>query len=95
MAKISAQGSTGKVSTAGRVTTGSIGGAASATVVFTLPTAMPDTSYTVAVSVEESNFDLSVRGVVSKTASTVSVRVTNNNAVTARTGTLHVFAIHD
>lgn len=81
--------------TAGRVTTGAIAGAGSVAVVLTLAAAMPDLNYTVAAAVEDVNFDLSVRSVVSKTTTQVTVEVVNNNAVTARTGILHVIAVHD
>ena len=87
---------TDKVRTA-RVSTGSIAGAAQVSVTFNWPTPFADSNYTVSVSVVEAQVSntLEVLKVVGLTPSAVEVRVINNDAVTARTGTLHAIAIHD
>lgn len=82
-----------------RVATGAVAAvtAVDVTVTWTLPFA--DTAYTVTVSIEETaggvGNSLQVRRIKSKTASAVVVQVFNNEAVTARSGTLHAIAVHD
>lgn len=51
---------------------------------------MPSADYTVNVALEDSTGDMRLIGVSSKTATQVVVRVQNVNAITARTGTLHL-----
>lgn len=81
-----------------RVTTGSIAGASSASVTITWDTAFADANYTVTVGVLEADATtttLRVHHIVSQSPTAVVVLVANDNAVTAKTGTLHAIAIHD
>lgn len=80
-----------------RVTTGSIAGTSSAEVTVTWTQAFADTNYTVAVDVVEGTATtdtIRILKIVSFSASQVVIRVHNDNG-TARTGTLHLTAIHD
>lgn len=80
-----------------RVTTGSIAANATAMVVVTWGTPFADTAYTAVVVVLEGQLaaTLKVEKIVAQTASSVTARVVNSDALTARTGTLHAIAIHD
>lgn len=81
-----------------RVTTGAIAGGATADVTLTWTTAFADANYTVTAEVVEGTAamnTLTVRKIVSVTAAAVVVRVENQDGLNARTGTLHVIAIHD
>jgi hypothetical protein len=86
---------TGTVVTRLRQTTGSIAGGADANVAINFPQAMTSTAYTVSATVENSDGDLTVRCVLSRMVNGVTVRVRNNNTLTARTGTVHVLVIAD
>jgi hypothetical protein len=77
-----------------RAATGSIAGGATATVPVSF-SGFADTNYTASAEVEDSNGELQVRGITARTASSVTVRVANLNTLTARTGTVHLIAIHD
>lgn len=79
----------------GRVTTGSIAGGGSGSITVTFAPVMADTNYTVAVTVENAANDLRVLVVTAKTASSVTVAVSNSDAINAATGTVHVLAVHD
>lgn len=80
-----------------RVSTGSVAGGASVNV--TAPFAVPfvDTNYTVTAAVEEGTAgdNLRVRKVLSRATNSVTVLVANSDTLNARTGTVHVLAIHD
>lgn len=81
-----------------RTTTGSVGIGSTVLVTVTWTTAFADANYTVQASVVDStttSLSLSVVHVESVSASAVTVRVLNNSATTAITGTLHVLAVHD
>lgn len=84
-----------KTATTARVTTGSIAAGAFANVTVTLPTAQATTSYTATTTVEDSNGDLTIRGIVSRTTTQVVVRVQNTSALNARTGTIHLLTWSD
>lgn len=80
-----------------RQTTGSISGLSSGLVTVTWANAFADANYTVCASVEDSTTNtasLSVYHIETISASAVAIRV-QNEAVGAKTGTLHVIAIHD
>ncbi|MBW3663582.1 MAG: hypothetical protein KY469_10825 [Actinobacteria bacterium] len=79
-----------------RVATGSIGATGEADITVTFPTAFPDTNYTATaiVEIDDPGESLRVRRMRVKTADSCVVNVVNN-AITSRTGTLHVIAIHD
>lgn len=79
----------------GRATTGSVVGGGSGSITVTFAPVMADTSYTVAVAMENSANDLRVLAVTAKTASSVTVTVSNSDAINAATGTVHVLAVHD
>lgn len=79
----------------GRITTGSITALTTTNVTYTWTTAFADTNYTVNASVLEANGELEVVGIISTSTTTVVVAVKNTNVSTARTGTLHVMAMHD
>jgi len=82
-----------------RTTTGSIALSSSAAVTVTWTTAFTDANYTLCgVEVVEADTDvltLHVDHVESISASAVVVRVENRDAGAAKTGTLHVCAVHD
>jgi hypothetical protein len=86
--------SAGRATRSARVSTGSIGGGAAATVTASFGE-FADLDYTAVVVVEDSNGDLQVRSITARTASSVSVRVANLNSLSARTGTVHVLVTHD
>lgn len=79
-----------------RVTTGSIAGSGSANVTVNFA-AFSDTNFTVSAEVEEATAgdSLRIRKVLSRTAGSVTVLVANQDTLNARTGTVHVLAIHD
>lgn len=81
--------------TAARLTTGSITQGTLTNVTVTLPTAHADSNYTAVATVEDSNGDLTVRGIVSRTTTQVVVRVQNTSALSARTGTIHLLTWSD
>lgn len=95
MARIAVEGSGGKRAAAVRQTTGSVAGSGAVSVVLVLPQAMASTSYTAVAVVEDSTGDLTVRAVLARTTTDVTVQVRNTNAVTARTGTVHLFVQAD
>lgn len=79
------------------ITTGSISSSSSAAVVVTWGTAFADTNYTVTCSVVEADTDtatLQIDHIEAVVAASVTVRVENENAGAARTGTLHCMAVH-
>lgn len=79
-----------------RVSTGSIVANATSSISVSWPVgSFIDTNYSVFATVEDSNNDLRVLNVTSKAVGSATVRVQNTNGSNARTGTLHVFAIHD
>lgn len=80
-----------------RVTTGSVAGGGSVDVTVTWPTPFADSNYTAVASIEEGTAgdSLRVRKVVSRAAGSVTVLVANSDALNARTGIVHVIAIHD
>lgn len=82
---------------AARVATGNVPAAGTVDVVVNFPQAFPDLAYTVEAAVEEATAGdtLRIRKIVSKTAGSVTVRVANQDALVARSGTLHVLAYHD
>lgn len=57
--------------------------------------AFADLNYTAAAVVQEANGELTARAITARTEDSVTVLVANLNTLTARTGTLHVIAIHD
>lgn len=79
-----------------RVTTGAIAGGGSANVTVNFA-AFSDTNFTVSAEVEEltAGDSLRIRKVLSRTASSVTVLVANQDTLNARTGTVHILAIHD
>jgi hypothetical protein len=80
------------------VTTGSIAANSAADVTVTWPAAFPNTNYTATVTVQEANnSSLVALRIKSQTASSITVRVENQEGVlgAARTGTLHAIAIAD
>jgi hypothetical protein len=77
-----------------RASTGSIAGGATGDVTISF-SGFADTNYTALGQVEETNGELQVRGITARTASSMTVRVANRNTLMARTGTVHVLAIHD
>lgn len=83
----------------GRVTTGSINASTSAAVTLTWGgSAFANTSYTVTCDVLEATTSLNtlhVHHIESQTTTTVVVRVNNDDAGGAHTGTLHCIAMHD
>lgn len=81
-----------------RVTTGSIGGGGTAAVTITWATPFSNANYTVSAAVVEATattLTLRVHHVESVTAAAVVVRIINDDAVNAKTGTLHVIATQD
>lgn len=81
-----------------RVTTGAIAGGASAEVTVTWATAFADANYTVVTSMLEATTgtnSLRIRHIVSKTAAAIVVRVTNDDAINAKTGEIQASAFHD
>lgn len=85
----------GKIRTK-RVTTGSVAGAGEATVAVTWDSPFADTDYTATVSVvDSSTIGVQVERILTQTASALTVRVHNEDAIGAHTGTLHAVAIHD
>lgn len=77
------------------VTTGSVAGSATAVVTVTWDTPFANTNYVVVAEVLETTAAASLRvdKIQSLSTSAVTVRVTNADAVTARTGTLHLLAV--
>ena len=80
----------GAIQRAEDFSTGSIAVATTTTVTLTWATAMPSADYAVNVTLEDSTGDMRLIGVSSHTATQVVVRVQNMNAISARTGTLHL-----
>lgn len=81
-----------------RVSTGSVGAAASAAVTLTWTTAFADANYSVTCSLQEataSTSTLRVHHIESVAAASVVVRVVNDDGAAAHTGTLHCTAVHD
>lgn len=80
-----------------RVSTGSVAGGASVNVVVPFAAPFADTNYAVSAAVEEGTAgdSLRVRKVLSRAAGSVTVLVANSDTLNARTGTVHVLAIHD
>ncbi|HDZ38406.1 MAG TPA: hypothetical protein ENH62_09000 [Marinobacter sp.] len=81
-----------------RITTGSIGSSSSAAVTVTWGTAFADANYTVNCSVQQGDTDtatLQVDHIETVTTASVVVRVENEDAGAAKTGTLHCQAVHD
>lgn len=81
-----------------RVSTGSVAGGATAAVTITWDDAFADTDYTISAVIEEATAGTStlrVHHVESRAVSECVVRVVNDEAVSARTGTVHCIAIHD
>lgn len=78
-----------------RGTTGSIAGSGTVDVQFNFATAWPDVNYTVSREIEDATGELRVLCLISKLVGSVTLRIQNTNAVTARTGTIHITAVHD
>ena len=95
MARLGVSGSSQAIVSHGRAATGSVLGAANATVAVTLVPPMADTDFTVSAAVLDAANNLRVLNVVSQTASTVTVRVNNSDAINAASGTVNVLAVHD
>ena len=79
----------------GRATTGSVAGGGSASVVVTIAPTMADTNYTASAAVQDAANDLRILAVTAKTTSSVTVAVSNSDAINAATGTVNVLAVHD
>lgn len=95
---ISQPGGGGAVTKAQRVTTGSIAGAATAAITITWASPFADANYSVSAALVEATATtatIRIHHVESISAANVVVRVVNDDAVVAKTGTLHVVAIHD
>lgn len=91
-------GFSGQSTKAQRVTTGSVAGAASVAVTLTWTVPFADANYTVSASLVEataSTSTLRIHHIESQTAAAVVVRVVNDEAVTAKTGTIHAIAVRD
>lgn len=88
-------GSRGKIRTA-RASTGSVAGGGTANVTVNFD-AFADTNFTASATVDEGTAGDSLRvlKVLSRMAGSVTVLVVNQDALNARTGTVHVLAIHD
>lgn len=83
-----------------RQPTGSIAGGASADVVATFDSPFADANYTVSALAEEiggglAAATLEVRRVLARNAADVHLRVINHDSLNARSGLVHVIAIHD
>lgn len=80
-----------------RQTTGAVAAATTVDIVVTWPTAFADNAYTATVSLLEGTAGIAmrIRKKVAQTAASITVRVTNDDAVSALTGTIHAIAIHD
>jgi hypothetical protein len=87
--------STGSRVSHGRASTGTVAASGAASVAVAISPAMADTSYTVSATVENAAADLRVSCVTAKTASSVTVLVSNSDALNSASGTVHVLAIHD
>jgi hypothetical protein len=77
-----------------RTATGSIAGGGTGTVTISF-SSFADANYTATLVVEEPNGELTARAVTARTSNSVTVLMANLNALTAREGTVHLFAIHD
>lgn len=91
-------GFSGKATKAQRVTTGSVAGSGSVAITLTWAAAFSNANYSVSVALVEptaTTSTLRIHHVESISASQVVVRVVNDDAVTAKTGTLHVVAVQD
>lgn len=80
-----------------RVSTGSIAASGEVVVTVTWPTAFADTNYTATVSVLETQDFQTVRYLKTQGVglASIDVRVRNDDALNARTGTIHAIAISD
>lgn len=81
-----------------RATTGSVAGSATVVITASWPTPFPNANYTVSAIVDESSTGvntLEVLKIVSQTAGNVGVVVRNNDAVIAKTGTIHAIGVGD
>jgi hypothetical protein len=80
-----------------RASTGAVGASGTASVVVNLPAAFGDTNFTAVASVEDDGGGdtLRVRRITARTAGSVTVLVSNSDALNAQTGTVHVLAVHD
>lgn len=81
-----------------RVSTGAVAGGATVELTVTWTEAFPNADYTVSAAVSEptaGTSTLTVRRLVSQTASQVVVRVENADTLNPRTGTLHLIAVAD
>lgn len=61
----------------------------------TFAPAMSDLNFTASAAVEDSAGDLRVLAVTAKTASSVTVLVSNTDSLNAASGTVHVLAVRD
>ena len=95
MSRLGVKSPGGSVVSHGRAATGSVTPAASANVAVTLTPAMADTDFTASAMVLDAANDLRVLNVVSVTATTVTVRVNNSDALNSASGTVYVLAVHD
>lgn len=92
-----AVGGLGNAVRTGRASTGSLAGGASASIAVPFPVAFADTNYTASATVAEGTAGDSLRvlKILSQTAGSVTVLVINQDTLNARTGAVHVLAIHD
>jgi hypothetical protein len=82
----------------GRITTGSIASSTSSAVALTWATAFADANYTASCDVVEGDADtatLQIDHIRVVDATALTVIVENEDAVSAKTGTLHCIALHD
>lgn len=78
-----------------RVTTGAIAAGATADVVCAFA-AFADLSYTAPMpGIEDASGSLRVDAIVARAVGSITARVRNTDGINARTGTLHVLAVHD
>lgn len=78
-----------------RVSTGAIAGGATVELVVPWDVPFVDAAYTVVPAVAEGTVGvdtLRYRRIVDRTAANVTVRITNDDALNARTGTIHLIA---
>lgn len=82
----------------GRASTGAVAAGGSVEITVNWASAFPDANYTAVASVLEGtagSSTLRTRQTVSKTAAAIVVRVTNDDALNAKTGEVHAIAFAD
>lgn len=95
MARLGVSGPSSTAVSKGRASTGSVAGGGTASVVVTISPPMADLSFTGSATMEDVAGDLRAVAVTAKTASSVTVLVSNSDALNAASGTVHVLAAHD